>query len=62
MTEVKETTDQIQKDQKSKAMEMVPTKTSPVAREDLRTTMLAEISNANIAIRPICHIPLFIHI
>jgi hypothetical protein len=62
MTEVKETKDPTQTDQKSKVMPKVPIWISQVAREDLRTITPAEISNANTVIRPICHIPLFIHI
>jgi hypothetical protein len=62
MTQVKETMDRTLMVQKNKVMPMAEITTRWVEKEDLRTTMPVEISNANTATRLICHIPLFIHI
>ena len=62
MTQVKEIMDLIKMDQKKLVMVNKVIKISKVAREDLRMIMQVEILNASTVIRPIYHIPLFIHI
>ena len=61
MTKVKKTTAPTQMAQMQMVVAMTEIKRL-VAREDPRTTTPAEISSANTVTRPICPIPLFIHI
>lgn len=61
MTKVKKTTAPTQMAQMQMVVAMTEIKRL-VAREDPRTTTPAEISSASTVTRPICPIPLFIHI